>query len=290
MQKPQTAPHHHQAQYNEYASEFFDHFNKDTWRPTLFYGFITGCVQVHRYSSTKNKRVALDIGSGTGWLVNLIANHGFARVYGLDSSEDMIRVATKKNQSEIMAGKILFHHKELPTEIFEKCDLVTAIHTHYHFQPKKKLEENFFGLISKTLKPGGQAIIIGTPSDFISQRNPHYFNSIHVRDLPIHIRKNMFSCPDKDGYIPLTEVFPFPLRDGTQLRVTLTNPKRQEKSYSHLSLIDTFWKDSTLISAAKKVGLTCTNNEHLGIDGSPHAYLALRFIKQKRNGTISLNP
>ena len=97
----------------------------------------------------------LDVGCGTGFLIDILTKQRKARYCGADLSDEMIRVAKEKNIPEAefvvcTADKLLY-----PDETF---DIVTCSQSFHHYPyPEKAMQEAY-----RVLKPGGLYILSDT--------------------------------------------------------------------------------------------------------------------------------
>ncbi|MCZ9966166.1 methyltransferase domain-containing protein [Brachyspira hyodysenteriae] len=102
-----------------------EHFNKQASiydeKDTIYYskyGKIS-CNYVSEYSKNIDYNKLLDIGSGTGYLINMLKKYkATAEFYGLDLSEEMINISKSKNikDAEFILGsanKLPFNDKWL---------------------------------------------------------------------------------------------------------------------------------------------------------------------------------
>ncbi|MCW4019601.1 MAG: class I SAM-dependent methyltransferase, partial [Candidatus Bathyarchaeota archaeon] len=74
--------------------------------------------------------VVLDVGCGGGKNVSRLANRApNGKVYGVDYSEDSVKVATEQNKKLIKAGRVKILHGSVETLPFPDnfFDLVTAV-------------------------------------------------------------------------------------------------------------------------------------------------------------------
>jgi len=270
----------HQAQYDEKMARFFEMFNQLTGRRELYQGYLAGYLG-QKFSSKRGENIAVDFGCGTGWLAETLPQLGFSRVYGIDSSEAMLMRAFSNASKELTTSGRLCYRSEIPSEILGRCSLVTAVHVHYHFEPREELRTAFFGAISSLLKENGEAILVGCPSDHIRETPYHYQNSVRINDVPDSIMGKASSpafLADKDGFIPLTYLPPFPLKEGTQMKVTL-KAKEPNGDEHTAEVTDTFWSDLALTKAAQDSGLKLINKQNLTSGGHPNAYMVMHFKK-----------
>jgi ubiquinone/menaquinone biosynthesis C-methylase UbiE len=101
----------------------------------------------------------LDIGCGGGKTVSRLAKMvPEGKVYGIDYSEDCVRMAIRVNRSNIDTGRVEISHASVESLPFSDgmFDLVTAVETTY-FWPD--LVGNF-SEVRRVLKPGGHFIMI----------------------------------------------------------------------------------------------------------------------------------
>ena len=102
----------------------------------------------------------LDIGCGGGRTIHKLA-HMFTKgkIYGIDYSDDSVRISQNANKAAIRAGRVEIRQGSVsilpyPEDMF---DLITAIETHY-FWPDLA---NDMKEVLRVLKPGGTLIMIG---------------------------------------------------------------------------------------------------------------------------------
>jgi ubiquinone/menaquinone biosynthesis C-methylase UbiE len=111
------------------------------------------------YASIDPAAVVLDVGCGGGKTVNRLAKQApNGKVYGVDYSEDSVKVATEQNKKLIKAGRVKILHASVEALPFPDnfFDLVTAVET-YFFWPN--LIENLKE-IRRVLKPTGKILLI----------------------------------------------------------------------------------------------------------------------------------
>lgn len=111
------------------------------------------------HASISPDDVVLDVGCGGGKTVNRLAKLASnGKVYGVDYSEDSLKIARKLNKKLIEAGNVELFHASVESLPFPDSffDLITAVET-YYFWPD--LVENLKE-IRRVLKPGGQLLLI----------------------------------------------------------------------------------------------------------------------------------
>jgi len=116
----------------------------------------------------------LDLGTGTGWILQLLSNH-YRHAIGIDASRDMLAVA-RANLDKSGIVKASVRHGDilnLPLE-GQDFDLVT-IHQVLHFldQPELAIAE-----AARVLRPGGRLLIVDLA--------PHTLE--YLRDEHAHVR------------------------------------------------------------------------------------------------------
>jgi ubiquinone/menaquinone biosynthesis C-methylase UbiE len=100
----------------------------------------------------------LEVGFGAGQAIKLAAekaSHG--RVMGIDLSEMMVRVATRRNAQAVKSGRMELSQGNITALPFEEqhFDKIMTIHTFYFWsEPSQALRELY-----RVLKPGGRLVI-----------------------------------------------------------------------------------------------------------------------------------
>jgi ubiquinone/menaquinone biosynthesis C-methylase UbiE len=131
--------------------------------PTGFGGTIStlimNCLNRKLYEAvignlnTQTTDAILDIGFGNGYLVGRLSNKNPLKMYGIDISPDMLKVATKKFRQKVEQGKIallLADVQDLPFEN-DLIDKIYTINTVYFWQDIHR----GFAEIKRILKPEG---------------------------------------------------------------------------------------------------------------------------------------
>jgi ubiquinone/menaquinone biosynthesis C-methylase UbiE len=111
------------------------------------------------HASINKDDTILDIGCGGGKTVNTLAKAATqGKIYGIDYSEDCVKVTSKINKRFIGAGRVEILHTSVTSLPFsdDSFDLVTAVEA-YYFWPD--LIENLKE-IRRVLKPGGSLLLI----------------------------------------------------------------------------------------------------------------------------------
>jgi ubiquinone/menaquinone biosynthesis C-methylase UbiE len=95
----------------------------------------------------------LDIGFGNGYLIRKLSKQNPQKIFGIDISQDILKVATKKNREKIEQGKIqllLADVHNMPLED-SSIDKAYTVNTVYFWQDVNQV----FSEIQRILKPGG---------------------------------------------------------------------------------------------------------------------------------------
>jgi ubiquinone/menaquinone biosynthesis C-methylase UbiE len=95
----------------------------------------------------------LDIGFGNGYLVHRLSKRNPRKMFGIDISPDMLKVATKKSRKKVEQGKVELLLADVQNLPFESAsiDKIYTINTTYFWQDiHKGLAE-----IKRVLKPDG---------------------------------------------------------------------------------------------------------------------------------------
>jgi ubiquinone/menaquinone biosynthesis C-methylase UbiE len=150
-------------------------------RPTGVLGRLIGFVMSHETVAVNEAAVAmleltssdrvLEVGFGHGRTIERIATAPVELVAGVDPSDEMVRMATRRCQALLDAGRVNLvqgdsEHLAFPAESFTK---VLAVHTLYFWSaPLIHLLE-----IHRVLRPGGRLVIaFRTASDPASKGFP----------------------------------------------------------------------------------------------------------------------
>lgn len=102
--------------------------------------------------------IVLDVGFGAGQAIKLAAEKASdGRVVGIDLSETMVRIATRRNAQAVKAGRVTLSRGNVTALPFEdqRFDKIMSIHTLYFWsEPAQALHELY-----RVLKPGGRLVI-----------------------------------------------------------------------------------------------------------------------------------
>lgn len=119
-------------------------------------------------SPKENERI-LEIGFGTGQLINEIARYREKGVIeGIDFSEAMVAVARKRNRKHIAAGKVIlrrgdFEEIEYDAGVFDGVCSCNTIYFWGH-------PENYIKKINRILRPGGKVVLAFRDRSWMEKR------------------------------------------------------------------------------------------------------------------------
>ena len=122
------------------------------------YGKIS-CENIYNYLKDKEYKKLLDIGCGTGYLINMLSKEYDAEFTGLDLSPEMIKQAKSKKikNSVFVEGR----SDELPFEN-DTFNVVTCSQSFHHYpETNKPMQE-----AKRVLRPGGLYILSDTGVGF----------------------------------------------------------------------------------------------------------------------------
>lgn len=108
----------------------------------------------------------LEVGCGHGRTLREILARGAARVAGVDLSDVMVRLATRRLRREIELGRAVIEHGEAANMTFDssRFDAALAVHVLYFWpQAERELRE-----IRRVLRPGGRLLLGFRPKDAAS--------------------------------------------------------------------------------------------------------------------------
>lgn len=138
-----------------------EHFDKQApiydETETMYYSKMPklSCNDTANYLKNYKYEFLLDVGCGTGFLIDILAKQNSADYYGLDLSEEMLRVANGKG----IPGATFVHGAadKLPYED-NRFDVVTCIQSFHHYPyPDMAMKEAL-----RVLMPGGIYLLSDT--------------------------------------------------------------------------------------------------------------------------------
>lgn len=109
----------------------------------------------------------LEIGFGNGTLMRRLAKQTFHQLYGIDISDDMLALASKKNASRISENRVILtkgtvEHLAFEAEFFDK---IYTVNTVYFWQDVSQCLSE----IDRVLKKGGQFINVLYDQDHLNK-------------------------------------------------------------------------------------------------------------------------
>ena len=140
-------------------AEHYDEWAAEYERDVLSYGYTTPAViagLMGRYVGAKDGAV-LDAGVGTGMMSEVLKPLGYTGLYGIDLSENMLRLARKKNVYEDLRQMELGKRLNFPDDDFAAV-VAAGIFSPGHAPPHS------FNELLRVVRPGGY-IIFSVRSD-----------------------------------------------------------------------------------------------------------------------------
>jgi SAM-dependent methyltransferase len=142
----------------------------------------------------------LEIGFGPGRTLGLLAERG-ARVTGVDVSEEMVRLAGRRNAELVRTGALTLHRGEgvtLPVDD-QSQDAVLSVHNLYFWpQPEATIAE-----IARVLRPGGRILLVfrGREHPLPKRLDPAVYEDFTTEQCRTWLADAGFDsqCHDRDG-------------------------------------------------------------------------------------------
>ena len=167
--------------YDNFYAEIYDKLHKPESQVDFILDFI------HSNTQSSNESIFLDVGSGTGDLVNKLKNGGYY-AYGIDKSKAMVDKCTEKfPENECKCGNV---SEPLAFEKSTFSHILCTNKTIYEIQNKSQ----FFNNCYFWMKPGGYLIVhLVEPSKFDATipagksllSNPQSYSSSRITDTYI---------------------------------------------------------------------------------------------------------
>jgi SAM-dependent methyltransferase len=135
----------------------------------------------------------LDIGCGGGGTVHQLARIATnGKVYGIDFSDESVRVSRMTNKQFVQMGRVEIQQSPVSCLPFSdnKFDLVTAVNTHNYWPDLVNDMQEIF----RVLKPGGKFIIIGSVYEGgkYDKRNRKYAELIEIAFPSVNELRELF--------------------------------------------------------------------------------------------------
>jgi demethylmenaquinone methyltransferase/2-methoxy-6-polyprenyl-1,4-benzoquinol methylase len=158
-------------------------FNNIAWRYDFLNRFLSFGIdrgwrkKAIQVLAGEQPQIILDIATGTGDLAIEAMKLSPAKVFGIDISEDMLRLGRKKIRKKNLQDKIELLEGDSESLIFEegKFDAITVAFGVRNFENLEKgLREMF-----RVLKPGGTAVILefSQPGSLLVRKLYHFYSS-----------------------------------------------------------------------------------------------------------------
>lgn len=138
-----------------------------TWDERCKHEFVK-IQQIIKLSDIKPQSKILDVGTGTGILLNFLLKKDPIKITALDYAEKMIECAKKKHQDP----RIEFVTQDIMQHDEKEYDYIFLYSVYPHFEDKKRLLKH----LSCKLKRGGKVVIAHSESK-------EKINSIHTNSL-----------------------------------------------------------------------------------------------------------
>lgn len=137
----------------------------------------------------------LDVGCGTGFLIDLLKSQKDAEYYGLDLSPEMIRVARSKLDDSVHLTEGSANRLPYPDGTFDVVCCVQSFH-HYPY-PEQAMEE-----VYRVLKPDGLYILSDTGCNGLAKHFDNFFFRYFMRsgDYAAYSRKDIETRMAKSGF------------------------------------------------------------------------------------------
>jgi SAM-dependent methyltransferase len=177
--------------YNKITNE--QYFNKNVE------AFIDNSIikVINKYANTSSK--ILDIGCSNGAFLYALKKTGIDDVYGIDTQEEVIEFAIKKNLNCYYGS----FPNQLPKELLKKYNIITSFENIYYMSNLLDFFDNAFNL----LKANGKIIL-----KFNQSSSSYYFNypyHIRIGDFNTLINLDTISFLAKKYNFNVLEVIPF---------------------------------------------------------------------------------
>lgn len=140
----------------------------------------------------------LDVGCGTGWLLNRLARVHPAEYHGLDVSENMLAVAEEKHIPGAVFVQGVADQLPYADDFF---DVVTCIQSFHHYpDPDRAMRE-----VLRVLKPGGLYLLsdtgVGGLAGWID--NHILFRFLNSGDCHVESRRGIARRMAKNGFVDI---------------------------------------------------------------------------------------
>lgn len=171
--------------------------------------YVEELIKIHL---AKEPDIVCDLGCGTGTVCSILNAGGYDCI-GIDSSESMLNVASKKNSD----GKILFLNQDICSfELYGTVDVFLSLLDTVNYITDSDSLEKLFALVNNYLNPGGIFIfdintrykfenILGNNDLVYEKENIFYTWENYYEDELLDFRLNFFVPDGKDRFRRITE-------------------------------------------------------------------------------------
>jgi len=225
-----------------YYPEFYWRKTKSSLAPLenfivkkLFFSEIKEIKKILQERKDKNEIKLLDIGCGGGEFLNSLTDLKI-KLYGIDNSENAIKIASQNNKLIIKRINII----EEPLFEFEYFDIITLLHTLEHLSNPNKALQNIKSILNK-----GGFLIIQVPNIdcLLFKITKKHWAGLHIPQHLFHFSKNSLQNILSNNNFQIIKIKDFSLRSSpAQVVVSFfpfLNPihLRERISNRHLLLI-----------------------------------------------------
>lgn len=164
------------------------------------------CKDVAERLKNTEFQTMLDVGCGTGYLIDILQKQRAADYHGLDLSPEMLKVAKSKLSDSVVLTE--GYSDKLPYEdnIF---DVVTCIQSFHHYpKPEKAMAEAY-----RVLKPGGLYIL----SDTGMGNYPKFIYGIYNKLIVKHLNTGDYAAYSKNDIQSMMRASGFKIKDAEDI-------------------------------------------------------------------------
>lgn len=180
------------------SKKHFDSQAKDYDRKNTYYYSKypkISCKSVSQKLSDISYQSLLDVGCGTGYLIDLLSKEKTANYYGLDLSPEMLRVARNKLSRSVVLTEGSADTLPYSDNSF---DIVTCVQSFHHYPyPDKAMAEAY-----RVLKPGGLYILSDTGASGVLKwlENHIFLKTINSGDFAVYDIKDISKMMKANGF------------------------------------------------------------------------------------------
>lgn len=185
--------------FEEMSKKHFDAQAKEyDHKETMYYSKFPklSCRDVAQRLKNHDYEKLLDVGCGTGFLIELLQKQKEAEYYGLDLSPEMIKIAKAKFDDSIHLVVGTADKLPYPDNFF---DVVCCIQSFHHYPyPRKAMDE-----VYRVLKPGGMYVLSDTGCSGIAKCFDNYVFRYFMKsgDYAAYSRKDIENLMKQKGFL-----------------------------------------------------------------------------------------